>query len=59
MKFFLMFVNKTPLHVAVENGNKEIIRLLLAQNGIEVDACDEIFNCVYIHQVLNVNFMIF
>lgn len=42
MKFFWKKINKTPLHIAVERGNKAIIQLLLNQEEIDINACDEI-----------------
>ena len=36
MKFSYVF-NKTAIHIAIEKQNLEIIRLLLAQKGINVN----------------------
>ena len=32
-------IRKTPLCIAVENGNKEIVELLLDRNKIKLDGC--------------------
>lgn len=42
---FALFFYNTPLHCAAENGNEEIIKLLLSHEGIDIDAKDEI--CIY------------
>ena len=38
------FNKKTPLHLAVEKGNSEIIKLIMECNDIDVNAKDEISN---------------
>ena len=43
-KILIFCLNKrTPLHEAVEKENIQIIKLLLQQKGIDVNAEDEIF----------------
>ena len=37
MIFIIFFLNKTPLYIAVENGNSEIVKLLLNENNIDVN----------------------
>lgn len=37
-----LFVQKTPLHIAVEKENLEIIKLLLQHKGIHPDEKDNI-----------------
>lgn len=41
MKFYFEF-NQTALHEAVQRGNLEIIKLLVNQNGIDVNAEDHV-----------------
>lgn len=40
MKFLFWFFNKYPLHIAVENGNIEIIKLLLEKKDININVKD-------------------
>ena len=35
--YYFFFLNKTPLYIAVENGNSEIVKLLLNENNIDVN----------------------
>lgn len=37
MKFKNYFINKTPLNIAVEKNNVEIVELLLKYRGINVN----------------------
>lgn len=37
MKFFILFLNKTALHLAVERNNLDIVRLLLQNPQINVN----------------------
>lgn len=40
---FVTFFQETALHIAVEEGNAEIIKLLLSQKGINVNIRNGIF----------------
>lgn len=40
-------MNRTPLHMAVQQQNIEIIKLLLSRKDINVNIEDEIFNDCY------------
>lgn len=42
MNKVLFFVQKTPLHIAVEKENPEIIKLLLQHKGIHPDEKDNV-----------------
>lgn len=50
MKFFFVlrnffyFLNKTALHVAVEEGNIKMVKLLVKHKGINGNIKDNIFN---------------
>ena len=37
MKFFIYFAQKTALHFAVEDGNPQIVNLLVARKNIDVN----------------------
>ena len=37
-----LFFQKTPLHIAAQKNNIEIIKLLLENKNINVNKCDEV-----------------
>lgn len=37
MKFRMIFLNKTPLIIAIEKNNTDLVQLLLSQNGIDTN----------------------
>lgn len=37
MIFQIIFLNKTPLHIALEKGNAEIVELLLSMPNIDLN----------------------
>lgn len=41
-KIKIFFFHKTVFHAAVQNGNVEVIQLLLTRNDIDLNAVDEI-----------------
>lgn len=45
--FFIFITFRTALHTAAEKGETEIVKLLLARNGIETTAKDEIQNKIF------------
>lgn len=65
-KFFIQFIfivfnktlyQRTALHVAVESGNIELVKILLMQKSIDVNAKTEVLN-VFFNQVLTKSFMV-
>ena len=44
---FIFFDEKTPLHLAVENGDIDIVKILMNNKNIDLNAEDEIrfYNC--------------
>ena len=49
MKFLILDINKTPLHIAVLKKNINLIKLLLKQEGIDIN----------VKSVLNIFFIMF
>lgn len=45
MTFHYQFFYTTPLHIAVEKQNVEMIKLLLEQKGIDLNILDNVFIC--------------
>lgn len=42
MKKFHLFFQKTPLYLAIEAENIDIVKLLLAHDGVDVNEANEI-----------------
>lgn len=52
MKFFSIFFYTPPLYAACENGNVEIVQLLLLQNGIDVN-CKKVLIILVFNEIFN------
>lgn len=49
-QFLMKFIHKyheTPLYIAVDKGNIEIVKLLLSCEKIDINALNKIFNLIY------------
>lgn len=55
--FYKTLYQRTALHVAVESGNIELVKILLMQKSIDVNAKTEVLN-VFFNQVLTKSFMV-
>lgn len=53
----LIFIYKTPLHIASEKNHLEIVQILLENKKIRVDVKDKI--SYHFHNVLSIILMIF